>query len=174
MTFLDMKNPINCFGATDMGLKRSNNEDSFAVRPDLGLCIVSDGMGGAAAGELASRIFTETVLEIFSNASGGSEKEIIEQVQRSFVLANDRILKHVTEKPEHKGMGCTAEVLAFCSEGFVLGHMGDSRTYRFRNGQLKQLSNDHSLVQEQLDQGIITHAEAVSYTHLTLPTKRIV
>jgi PPM family protein phosphatase len=160
---VDMNNTITCFGATDTGLKRTNNEDTFAVRPDLGLCIVSDGMGGAAAGELASRIFAETTLEVFSNAFGGSEKETADRVQRSFVLANERILKHVHENPEHKGMGCTAEVVAFFSGSFVLGHMGDSRTYRLRNGVLKQLSNDHSLVQEQLDQGVITEAEAKSH-----------
>ena len=155
-----MMNSIICFGATDVGLKRTNNEDAFAVRPELGLCVVSDGMGGAAAGELASRIFAETTLDVFANASDGSEQETIERVQRSFVLANERILKHVSEYPEHKGMGCTAEVVAFCDANFVLGHMGDSRTYRFRDRQLRQLSSDHSLVQEQLDQGVITPAEA--------------
>ena len=158
-----MMNSIIYFGAPDVGLKRTNNEDAFAVRPEWGLCVVSDGMGGAAAGELASRIFAETTLEVFANASEGSEQETIERVQRSFVLANERILKHVSENPEHKGMGCTAEVVAFCGASFVLGHMGDSRTYRLRNGQLKQLSNDHSLVQEQLDQGVITPAEARSH-----------
>ena len=117
-------------------------------------------MGGAAAGELASRIFAETTLDVFANASDGSEQQTIERVQRSFVLANERILKHVSEYPEHKGMGCTAEVVAFCDANFVLGHMGDSRTYRFRDRQLRQLSSDHSLVQEQLDQGVITPAEA--------------
>jgi protein phosphatase len=158
-----MMTSITCFGATDVGLKRTKNEDAFAVSPDLGLCIVSDGMGGAAAGELASRIFTETTLEVFANAAGRSEKETTELVQRGFVLANEKILRHVSEIPEHKGMGCTAEVVAFSSEGFVLGHMGDSRTYRLRNGLLKQLSNDHSLVQEQLDQGVITPAEAKNH-----------
>jgi protein phosphatase len=147
-------------GKSDVGLRRTNNEDTFVVSPERGLCLVADGMGGAAAGELASRIFTDTALEIFSTATSRSEKETLQLVQRTFAWANERVLSHVKENPHHKGMGCTAELVAFSDDGFVLGHMGDSRTYRLRNGQLKQLSKDHSFVQEQIDQGLITLAEA--------------
>ena len=128
-----------CFGKTDTGLRRSNNEDAFIVRPELGLCLVADGMGGAAAGELASNIFAETTLEVFSKTRGQPEQETFELVQRAFAWTNERILNHVKENPHHQGMGCTAELVAFSDESFVLGHMGDSRTYRFRTGQLKQL-----------------------------------
>ena len=147
-------------GKSDVGLRRTNNEDTFVVSPERGLCLVADGMGGAAAGELASRIFTDTALEIFSTATSRSEKETLQLVQRTFAWANERVLSHVKENAHHKGMGCTAELVAFSDDGFVLGHMGDSRTYRLRNGQLKQLSKDHSFVQEQIDQGLITLAEA--------------
>ena len=147
-------------GKSDVGLRRTNNEDTFVVSPERGLCLVADGMGGAAAGELASRIFTDTALEIFSTATSRSEKDTLQLVQRTFAWANERVLSHVKENPHHKGMGCTAELVAFSDDGFVLGHMGDSRTYRLRNGQLKQLSKDHSFVQEQIDQGLITLAEA--------------
>jgi protein phosphatase len=75
-------------------------------------------------------------------------------------MANENILKHTQTNPEHKGMGCTAELMAFYEEGFVLGHIGDSRTYRFRNGQFLKLTRDHSLVQEQIDKGIITQENA--------------
>jgi protein phosphatase len=151
---------IASFGKSHPGLKRSNNEDAFMLRPELGFCLVADGMGGAAAGELASSIFAETTLEVFSQAEGQSEQETIELVQRAFGWANERILDHVKENPHHHGMGCTAELVSFSDDSFVLGHMGDSRTYRFRNLQLKQLTEDHSLVQDQLDQGLITPAEA--------------
>ena len=151
---------IASFGKSHPGLRRSNNEDAFIVRPELGFCLVADGMGGAAAGELASGIFAETTLEVFSKAEGQSEQETLELVQRAFGWANERILNHIKENPHHKGMGCTAELVAFSDESFVLGHIGDSRTYRFRTGQLKQLTQDHSLVQDQLDQGLITPAEA--------------
>jgi len=150
---------ILSFGKTDRGLRRSNNEDAFLVKPEFGFCLVADGMGGAAAGELASQIFSETTLEVFSTADI-SNSDPVKLVQQSFILANDRILKHADEIPEHKGMGCTAELMAFSGDKFILGHMGDSRTYRFINGQLQQLSLDHSLVQEQLDKGLITPEEA--------------
>lgn len=130
------------------------------VRSDLGFCLVADGMGGAAAGEIASRIFAETTLEIFSSSIGRSENNIIELVQRAFNFANEKILSHVKKNPHHKGMGCTAELMAFSDKGFVIGHMGDSRTYCLRDGQLKQLTLDHSFVQNQINQGLITPAEA--------------
>jgi serine/threonine protein phosphatase PrpC len=149
-----------CFGKTDTGLRRSNNEDAFIVRPELGFCLVADGMGGAAAGEIASGLFAETTSEVFSGAKAQSEQEMLELVQRAFARANERILNHVKENPHHQGMGCTAELVAFSDESFILGHMGDSRTYRFRTGQLKQLTQDHSLVQDQIDKGLITAAEA--------------
>ncbi|MDY7034278.1 MAG: Stp1/IreP family PP2C-type Ser/Thr phosphatase [Thermodesulfobacteriota bacterium] len=151
-------------GKSDVGLKRSHNEDDFMVRPELGLCILADGMGGAAAGELASRIFVEHSVEVFSNTGGQSEKDAADLVLRAFQYANDGILSHVNENPHHKGMGCTAELMAFYNEGFILGHVGDSRTYRLRKGQLKQLTRDHSLVQDQIDKGLITLEEAKNHS----------
>lgn len=151
---------IASFGKSDPGLKRLKNEDAFVVKPKLGLCLVADGMGGAAAGEIASRIFAETTLEIFSKSGGRSEKKTLKLVQRAFEWANEKILSHVKENPPHKGMGCTAELVAFCNKTFVLGHIGDSRTYLFRDGQLKQLTEDHSLVQDQINQGLISSAQA--------------
>jgi protein phosphatase len=156
---------IAFFGKSDVGLVRSNNEDAFVVKPELGLCLVADGMGGAAAGEEASRIFTETALEVFSAPAGRSEEETLVLVQTAFRQANERILNHANENPHHKGMGCTAELVAFCDEGFVLGHVGDSRTYRLRNGQMTQLTQDHSVVQDQIDQGIISPAEATDHPY---------
>jgi serine/threonine protein phosphatase PrpC len=142
-------------GKTDIGLKRANNEDAFAISPELGFCVAADGMGGAAAGELASKIFTDTTLEIFKVTANRTEEEILYQVKKAFSFANERILEHVNHNPNHKGMGCTAELLAFFDEGFILGHIGDSRTYRFRKGQLEQLTKDHTLVQQQIEDGLI-------------------
>jgi protein phosphatase len=154
---------IVSFGKTDCGLRRPNNEDAFLVKLELGFCLVADGMGGAAAGELASQIFSETTLEVFStaNLSGSDPAHLL---QESFMLANNRIIQHTIEIPEHKGMGCTAELMVFSEDKFFLGHMGDSRTYRFKNRQLQQLSQDHSLVQEQLNRGLITPEEARTHT----------
>ena len=152
---------IQCIGITNVGLKRTNNEDAFVTRPDMGFCALADGMGGAAAGEIASRIFVDTAAEILGSSE--SSEETAERVKHAFTLANRRILDHVTEHPDHAGMGCTAEILAVLGEDVIIGHAGDSRTYRMRNHDLKQLTADHSLVQEQLDKGLLTPLEARSH-----------
>jgi serine/threonine protein phosphatase PrpC len=151
------------FGKTDVGLKRAKNEDSFVVKPGLGLCLVADGMGGAAAGELASRIFVETAVEVFLTSLSRSEDDTSNLAKKAFRRANARILNHAKSDPRHKGMGCTAELVAFCSDRFVLGHVGDSRTYLLRNAQLRQLTRDHSVVQDQIDRGVISPAEAKNH-----------
>ncbi len=148
-------------GKTDIGLKRANNEDAFLVRADLGLACVADGMGGAASGEIASRIFVETAGEVFS--AGGQpegEPEAVERVERAFRVANERTFSTASREPDHRGMGCTAELLVFHPGGFVLGHVGDSRAYLFREGRLHRITRDHSLVQEQVDRGILPPADA--------------
>lgn len=151
---------IISFGKSDVGLKRSNNEDTFVVRPELGFAAVADGMGGPASGEVASGIFADTVLEVFSQNSGRSETELPELVQNIFQLSNETILSTAQNDPHNQGMGCTAEVLAFHNEGYVAGHVGDSRTYLLREGRLRQITKDHSVVQDQLDQGLIKPDEA--------------
>ena len=148
--------PQNIFaGQTDIGLKRENNEDVFLLNSDMDFCLTADGMGGAAAGELASKIFADTAQEIFEGQTDRSQKEVLYRVQKTFQMANQKILEHVVQNRSHKGMGCTAELLAFSDEGFILGHMGDSRTYRLRNGNFEQLTQDHTLVQQQLEDGLI-------------------
>ena len=150
-------------GKTDTGLKRKNNEDVFSLSPEQDFCLAADGMGGAAAGEVASRIFAETAIEIFLDNTDRSEKEVLYRVQKAYSLANEKILEHVILHPSHRGMGCTAELLAFFDEGFILGHIGDSRTYRLRDGQLEQLTLDHTLVQQQLQEGLITSDQAKNH-----------
>jgi len=143
-------------GKTDIGLKRENNEDAFSLNPELDFCLAADGMGGAAAGEVASKIFAEATVEVFSDNAHRSEKEILYRVHKAYSHANQKILEHVAQQPDHQGMGCTAEILAFYDEGFILGHIGDSRTYRLRNGHLEQLTQDHTFVQQQLQAGLIS------------------
>lgn len=149
---------MRCHGKTDVGLKRAGNEDAFVIRPGLGFCAVADGMGGAAAGEVASRIFVETADEVFGGAA--TRGDTADLVKNAFIRANRRILDHVAAHPGDAGMGCTAEILAVSGDEVVIGHVGDSRTYRLRNGELRQLTVDHSLVQEQLGQGLISPEEA--------------
>ena len=151
---------INYHGATDVGNVRTNNEDVFYISEACHYCLVADGMGGAAAGEVASQIFADTAKAVFAGHDGVSEENTIARVQTTFKLANDKILKHVGRNPNDQGMGCTADLLAFSQDSFIIGHVGDSRTYRLKNSALKQLTKDHSLVQEQLDQGLISPDEA--------------
>lgn len=154
---------LTLFAATDIGLRRAKNEDSCAVVPNRGLLAVADGMGGAAGGEVASRIFTDTTVETFSGVPA-TEQEATVWVQDAFRLANEKIRGHASGNPHCKDMGCTAEVLAFHGEGFVIGHVGDSRSYLFRRGQLRQLTRDHSLVQEQVEQGLLSIEQAKSHS----------
>jgi PPM family protein phosphatase len=155
-----MNDTIIFRGRTDVGLVRPNNEDTFLIDDNCAYCLVADGMGGAAAGETASRLFEQSAREVFSDYAKAADQQVMDRVQAVFQIANNRILDHVVRHPAHQGMGCTAELLAFSSAGFIIGHMGDSRTYRFRQGNLKQLTKDHSLVQEHIDKGLITPEQA--------------
>jgi protein phosphatase len=155
---------LNAFGKSDIGLRRSNNEDAFAIQSEQGLFVLADGMGGEAAGEVASRIFIDSVLEVFSQTKSETEEKVFERVQDSFRLANERMRDHVKQHPDHQGMGCTAELIAFYNWSFILGHVGDSRTYLFRQNQLRQLTRDHSLIQNQIDQGLITPEQARNHS----------
>lgn len=151
---------IRYYGKSDVGLIRAHNEDAFNIDAELGYCLVADGLGGAAAGDLASHIFSETTKSVFQHLKIRSEKEIIERVQNVFRLANENIIDHTRKNPSHRGMGCTAELMAFSDDRFVLGHVGDSRTYRLRKGILKQLTQDHSLVQDRVNKGVLSKEDA--------------
>lgn len=150
-------------GITDQGLRRKKNEDTILVNEEKKFCLVADGIGGTTAGDIASQMFASTAQQVFS-IQQNTERIGSELVQKTFQLANDTILKYAENNPDCKGMGCTAELLTFSENRFVLGHMGDSRTYRLRKGNLKQLTTDHSLVQEQLEQGMITKDEASNHS----------
>jgi PPM family protein phosphatase len=151
---------------SDKGLVRSYNEDTCLVNNEDFYYLVADGMGGEAAGEVASGLFRDTVSELFSVTPDHllSNESLQELVIECFQSANGRILEHVEQEPAHEGMGCTAELLAFRNDHVVIGHVGDSRTYRFRNSELVQLTTDHSLVQEQADLGLISREQARTHS----------
>jgi len=161
---------IESCGRTDVGLRRSNNEDAFVSAPELGLLALADGMGGAASGEVASGIFADTVRELLSAAPPSDVEESRRLVLRSFLLANRRIRELAARAPEHKDMGCTGEMVVFTDDRYVVGHVGDSRVYLFRGGRLRQVTKDHSFVQEQVDRGVLTPGEARvhAYRHMLL------
>lgn len=145
---------------TDIGLQRHRNEDIGIASATDNYCLVADGMGGQAGGELASSMFASAVDNMLHDQEEISEEKSALQVQAAFELANVRILAHAHADPSFAGMGCTGEVLVFCGSRFVLGHVGDSRTYMLRNGSLRQLTKDHSLVESQVEQGLLSRQEA--------------
>ena len=164
---------INCCGKTDVGRKRSNNEDALIVKPELNFLAVADGMGGQASGEVASKIFIDTTLELFSAGEHKSEQETRDLIQDAFILANQRILKLALDNPRQKGMGCTGELIAFYENKHVIGHVGDSRAYVLRNGKLLQLTRDHSYIQEEIDNGRITEEEAKVHPHRNVISRAV-
>lgn len=162
---------IESCGRTDVGLRRANNEDAFVSSPELGLLALADGMGGAASGEVASGIFADTVRELRSGGPPPTREEAEDLVRRTFLLANQRIRELAAREPAHKDMGCTGEMVVFTDEeGYVVGHVGDSRIYLLRGGRLRQVTKDHSFVQEQVDQGMLTpeQARVHAYRHMIL------
>ena len=155
---------IAIVGRTDVWTKRKNNEDAFVILPSQRFAAVADGMGGAAAGEVASRIFVDTVREYFLRLDPTSEDDVNTTIREAFLQGNARIVHNAKSTPEYEGMGCTAELIGFFEDRYVVGHVGDSRTYLFRDGELRQITKDHSLVQHQVDQGLISDEEARNHS----------
>jgi Serine/threonine protein phosphatase len=171
---------IQAYGLTDVGRKRKHNEDAFALDVTEGLFIVADGMGGHAAGEVASKITVETIGEFIAATRQKEEAtwpfkynhELDFNSNRLVVAiekANERVMAAVAAQPWLKGMGTTVVAGLLNEKILSLAHVGDSRAYLFRDGQLSRLTDDHSWVHEQVTAGILTEEEA--RTH---PLKNVV
>lgn len=146
---------------TDPGLHRTTNEDACLADLEHRYFLVADGMGGHAGGDVASGIFQRVATRILGKGQTVLQQERLAQVHTCFSRANAEIIAQASGNPVLTGMGCTAELLTFQNNTFILGHIGDSRTYRFQQGELQQLTKDHSLVQQQLDRGDISSKEAM-------------
>lgn len=169
---------LEFFSATDVGRARDNNEDSVALDQSVGLAVLADGMGGYNAGEVASQMLTSFIcaeLGRWLKESGGSARAT--DVRRAMDIcvdnANRAIFNAANTNPRYAGMGTTLVLGVFLEEGLLLGHVGDSRAYRLRNGQLTQISRDHSLLQEQIDAGLLTPEEAVYSSNKNLVTRAV-
>jgi protein phosphatase len=147
---------------TDVGIVRSHNEDAIRYfPPESGahrgaLALVADGMGGHAAGEVASEIAVDTIRRVFYEAEGSLPKAL----RSAFAAANAAILDWTKSHPECTGMGTTCTALALGDSEAWLAHIGDSRAYLLRNGTLSQLSNDQTLVAQLVREGKLTEEEA--------------
>lgn len=147
---------LKVYAATDVGMRRPHNEDSFLIGPRDSF-VVADGMGGHAAGEVASSLLVETAKRELPRS-----EVIMDQLGLEYVVkeANREILREIKRNPERAGMGTTVVMLHIGNKRAVWAHVGDSRLYRLRSGNLEQLSKDHSLVAEMVENGTITQEEA--------------
>ena len=166
------------FAQTDQGLVRKNNEDAMAFDLDTGLCLLADGMGGYNAGEVASGMavdflsqhLTAWLLQAGHRASG---KELRRALEACVGQVNHSIFSAAWSNPDPAGMGTTLVVGVFLEARLVLGHIGDSRCYRLRGMALQQITKDHSLVQEQVDAGLMTAQQALMSPHRNLITRAL-
>jgi PPM family protein phosphatase len=147
---------------TDVGRVRRNNEDSAYAGPHL--LLLADGMGGAAAGELASATAVEVIRKLDRPPAG----DLLELLAGAVHRANERLSELVEQDPEIEGTGSTVTAILFDGERFALAHLGDSRAYRMRDGVLTQLSHDHTFVQSLVDEGRISLEEAQNHPHRNL------
>jgi PPM family protein phosphatase len=168
---------------TDPGRVRDHNEDCIESRPDIGLYVLADGMGGYNAGEVASGMATSLISDGLQElwnprdaermgrdeAKAVSERLIREQIAR----ANSAIFTTSQNNPECAGMGTTLVVTLFFDNFMTVAHIGDSRLYRLRGDAMEQVTRDHSLLQEQLDSGLITPEEAKLSQNKNLVTRAL-
>ncbi|HET8893864.1 MAG TPA: Stp1/IreP family PP2C-type Ser/Thr phosphatase [Gaiellaceae bacterium] len=153
-------------GATDTGRKRRRNEDAYVVAPPL--FAVADGMGGAQAGEIASKL-AATVLEDTDSGSLSGPERVASLIQE----ANRRVHERSSTDPSTSGMGTTMTVALVESDGVVIGHVGDSRAYLVRDGGIEQITEDHSLVNELLKTGRLSSDEAEAHPQRSVITRAV-
>jgi len=156
---------------TDVGVKRTHNEDNFLINDELNLFVVCDGMGGHVGGEFASAIAVNTVEEVLTSVgvdaaelAMGPEGDMVEitreRLRYAVRLAGRRIYDKANEEPEYRGMGTTCQALLIENGNAYIGHVGDSRAYLVRDGRIEQITEDHSLVNEKIKAGLLTPEEA--------------
>ena len=158
--------------STDVGLRRRGNEDRFVVAPELGLCLVADGMGGHSAGQVASALAAETVLASLRERVGESASAT-EKLRRALEDANRAIYGAARQKSEYAGMGTTVVALLVEGGRASLAHVGDSRAYRVRSRRIRQLTDDHSIVGELLRRHEISADDAREHPHRHVLTRAL-
>lgn len=177
-----------CAGLTDTGMVRDHNEDNFHISPVEAFCLVADGMGGHQSGEVASRLAIDEISGFYEKTKDQQEpidlspwpykrKKPRSREERrliaSMVLANSVIHKEAGSDEKFNGMGTTVVGAYFVEEGVFIGHVGDSRAYRFRDGKLEQISEDHSLANEYIRMGILRPQDLASFPYKNVITKAI-
>lgn len=175
---------VDASGLTHAGMIREQNEDRIHLNHEDGLYLVADGMGGHAAGEIASDIAVQAVNEFIIHTRRDREltwpyayDETLSydgnRLQTAIRLANNRIREAVEEKSEYQGMGSTMVSLLVNEDRTTIGSVGDSRVYRLRGGVLKLLTNDHSWVNEQMQEGMLTEEQARTHPFRNVVTRAL-
>lgn len=163
---------------TDPGRARDNNEDSVAYDEGTRLAVLADGMGGYNAGEIASGMATAFIKSEMSRwlteaGNSAKPKEIRRAVEICVENANRSIYNAANSNAQYSGMGTTLVVAAFQGDKVLLGHIGDSRCYRLRGDSFQQITKDHSLLQEQIDAGLLTQEQAATSSYKNLVTRAL-
>jgi protein phosphatase len=171
--------------ASHPGLRRDQNEDAYCLRPDLGLYLVADGMGGHAAGEVASRIAVDTIQTFIARSAGWTETSdwplpfdaardvAANRLRISFHLANHQLATASAADGDLRGMATTASAVLADEDRVLLGHVGDSRIYLWHDGTLRQLTSDHSWVGDRVRAGILTESDARQHPWRNVVTRAL-
>jgi len=147
-------------------MRRNHNEDHIGFNQNLGIAVLADGMGGHQAGEIASHMAVESVLENLQSVANGNNSrsitgsQLLEYVSNTISYSNSKIYQAAEALDEHKGMGTTLVAAIVQGSQIYAGHVGDSRLYLYRDESLKRITKDHSLVQDLVDRGFYTEEEA--------------
>ena len=167
---------IEVAGQTDVGRKRSHNEDNFAILAEYGLYVVADGMGGHSSGEIASKMAVDTLEQFFADTSEDPERTWPYKMDRAkgyeenrlitgIKLCNLRIYEQAQRNPKQRGMGTTLAALFAVEDGIYIAHVGDSRVYRIRDGKIELLTEDHSLLNDYKRMKRLTEEEIANFPH---------
>jgi len=167
---------IEVAGETNVGRKRNHNEDNFAIMPDFGLFLVADGMGGHASGEVASRMAVETIAGFFRATQDEQQltwpfkmdrghRYDVNRMVTAIKLANLKIHEQAQKDPQCHGMGTTVVATLFSDGALIVGHVGDSRLYRRRDGRFEQITEDHSLLNDYIKIKHLSPEEIANFPH---------
>lgn len=162
---------FTCAGNTDVGVVRSGNEDNFLVDHARGIFIVADGMGGHAAGEVASDMAVDIIARDIEGIRTYSDEGAAERLGEAIRSANAAIFDRTLAEHDKRGMGTTVTVMVLFARRYLIGQVGDSRAYLFRNGEFSQVTKDHSYVQEQVDAGLLTPEQARTHPYSNVITR---
>jgi protein phosphatase len=158
-------------GRSDVGVIRTGNEDNYVVVPERGIFVVADGMGGHAAGEVASEMAVRYMTRELGSPRNLADEQVAERMRGAIRAANAAIFQRTLTEIDKRGMGTTVTALVLYDSRFLVGQVGDSRAYLLRDGALTQITKDHSYVQEQVDAGYLTPEQARTHPYSNVITR---